>query len=249
MCLIAWDWQPGSDQPLLLLANRDEFYARPAQPLHWWDGGQVLAGRDITGGGTWLGVTRSGRMAALTNYRDPTDFRPDAPSRGAVVADFLQGNADAPDYAQAVAARAGNFNPFNLLLFDGVKMVGLESRHSRTLQLMPGIGAVSNADFHTGWPKLCKLRSGLEAFQMQTPPKDDAALWALLGDDSVAPDEQLPSTGIPLPRERALSSAFIRTPDYGTRASTLLRLSSSGSTMEERSFDGRGRLETVRFSL
>jgi len=249
MCLIAWDWQPGSNQPLLLLANRDEFYARPAQPLHWWEGGEVLAGRDVTGGGTWLGATRSGRVAALTNHRDPTDLRPDAPSRGGLVAEFLQGNADAADYAQEVSTRAGSFNPFNLLLFDGVKMVGLESRHTRTLQLMPGIGAVSNADFHTPWPKLCKLRSGLEALQQQGPAGDDGPLWELLEDDTVAADDQLPRTGIPLPRERALSAAFIRTPDYGTRASTLLRFSSRGSVMEERSFDSRGRRETVRFSL
>jgi uncharacterized protein with NRDE domain len=249
MCLIAWDWQPGSVQPLLLLANRDEFYARPAQALHWWKDSPVLAGKDLTGGGTWLGITRCGHLAALTNYRDPAGFRAEAPSRGSLVADFLQGTASAADYLQSVLNVVDAFNPFNLLVYDGNQLLGLESRNKRVVPLGPGIGAVSNADFHTPWPKAIKLRAGLEHLQRQPLAPTDAALWDLLRDDQVAPDVQLPRTGIALPRERALSAAFIRTPDYGTRASTLLRISVKGTTMEEQTFDRKGQTGTTQFKL
>jgi uncharacterized protein with NRDE domain len=250
MCLIAWSWQPGTAQPLLLLANRDEFYARPSQAMHWWNGGQVLAGRDLAGGGTWLGVSRSGRVAALTNYRDPANFRADAPSRGALVANFLQGTLSAANYVDSILPTVGRYNGFNLLVFDGIQLLGLESRHARMLELGAGIGAVSNADFFSPWPKLEKLRTGLAQAVEGTPPDQDHALWDLLCDAEAAPDELLPQTGIPLERERALSTAFIATPDYGTRASTLLKIHAGGISVEERRFEAAGRLAgTSRFSL
>ena len=163
MCLIAWNWQPGSATPLLLVANRDEFYARPTRPLHWWEGGQVLAGKDLQAGGTWLGVSRGGRLAALTNYRLPNYDTTPKPSRGALVADFLQGDQDAAGYLAALAPHASNYNPFNLLLFDGRRLMGFESRKQRIVTMVPGLGAVSNADFGTPWQKLLKLQQGLQA--------------------------------------------------------------------------------------
>lgn len=250
MCLIAWNWQPGTAQPLLLLANRDEFYARPSQAMHWWNGGQVLAGRDLTGGGTWLGVSRSGRVAALTNYRDPANFQADAPSRGALVANFLQGSLSAKNYLQSILPSVASYNGFNLLVFDGTQLLGLESRHPRMLELGAGVGAVSNADFLSPWPKLEKLRTGLAWAVQRMPPSQDAALWDLLRDAETAPDDQLPQTGIPLERERALSTAFIATPDYGTRASTLLRVHSDGIDVEERRFEALGRSAGIsRFKM
>ncbi|HPW82765.1 MAG TPA: NRDE family protein, partial [Rhodoferax sp.] len=123
MCLIAWSWQPASATPLLLLSNRDEFYHRPALPLHWWEpapgGVEILAGRDLQAGGTWLGVSRSGRLAAITNYRTPVPARDNTPSRGELVAGFLQGSQSAMEYLQALSDRAQDYNPFNLLVFDG----------------------------------------------------------------------------------------------------------------------------------
>ena len=106
MCLIAWHWQPGSDTPLRLLANRDEFYARPTLPLHWWDNGLVLAGKDLQGGGTWLGVSRTGRLAALTNYRTALPQRLNTPSRGELVANFLTSHLSAADYLQQIFRRS-----------------------------------------------------------------------------------------------------------------------------------------------
>jgi uncharacterized protein with NRDE domain len=249
VCLITWNWQPGSIQPLLLIANRDEYYSRPTLAMHWWDEGEVLAGRDLTGGGTWLGVTRSGRMAALTNYRDPDNFRADAPSRGALVADFLTGAQSAPEYLHCVCAADKDYNAFNLLVFDGAHLMGLESRRSRVFALEAGFGGVSNADFGSPWPKLEKMRAGLERAGELPSESQEPWLWDLLRDDQKAPDDQLPHTGVPLKRERDLSSAFIVTPDYGTRASTLLRMRSQGFRIEERRYDPAGQIGTSRFTL
>jgi uncharacterized protein with NRDE domain len=249
MCLISWNWQPGTAEPLLLIANRDEYYARPTLAMHWWNYGEVLAGKDLTGGGTWLGVGRHGRMAALTNYRDPDHFRADAPSRGTLVADFLTGVITAPEYLRAVCAAAAHYNAFNLLVFDGAQLMGLESRHSRVFALEPGISGVSNADFFSPWPKLNNMCDGLARAHKLPDDSQESCLWSLLGDSCKAADEQLPVTGIPLERERELSSAFIATADYGTRASTLLRLRSQGLQIEERSYDHTGLTGTARFTL
>ena len=248
MCLIAWDWEPGACASLTLAANRDEFYNRPTQELHWWDGDAVLAGRDLIGGGTWLGVTRSGRMAALTNFRDPQNFRADASSRGKLVADYLLGTHTAADYLHAVLPSVQNYNAFNLLVWDGTVLMGLESRHQHCFELAPGIGAVSNADFQTPWPKVERLRSGMAQSHELALPAKEQALWTLLADEHIAPDEQLPKTGIALERERLLSPAFIRTPGYGTRASTLVHIDCAGLWMKERRFDEQGLTGTSAFT-
>jgi uncharacterized protein with NRDE domain len=221
MCLIAWNWQPDSDTPLLLIGNRDEFYARPTQTLHWWDSGHILAGRDLQAGGTWLGVNRKGQLAALTNYRSPP--MPGAPSRGELVAEFLNGSASAADYLALLAARCADYAPFNLLVYDGQCLMGLESRAAKVLTMSPGVGAVSNADFQTPWPKLALLKNGLtQAVNMHTT--SHAVLTGLLHHAIPAADADLPRTGLPLERERALSSAFIATPDYGTRTCSVVRI-------------------------
>lgn len=230
MCLIAFRWQPDSEAPLLVAANRDEFYARPAAPLDWWPGGRILAGRDLQAGGSWMGVTRDGRFAALTNYRDPREIKPGAPSRGALVAGFLAATTGAADYLAGLRPAAA-YNGFNLLLYDGRELLGYESRADRVLRFEAGVHAVSNAAFDTPWPKVEALKAGLAA-----RADDDAALFALLADPAIAPDERLPATGVPLEWERALSAAMIRTPDYGTRASTVLRLGRRTASMIELSY-------------
>ncbi len=248
MCLIAWNWQPGSDCPLLLVANRDEFYARPSAALHAWADAPIVAGRDLQAGGTWLGISRSRRMAALTNYRHPAMMRSDAPSRGELVSGFLQGDANAADYLSQLKARAGQYNPFNLLVFDGIHLMGLQSRDARLLCFAPGVGAVSNADFHTPWPKLGQLTSGLQSLLSHGPATDEQLL-ALLHDSSPATDAELPSTGIPLALERVLSATFIATPDYGTRACSVLRYTKHQIDFSEHSFDAQGAAGSVTLSL
>lgn len=243
MCLIAWNWLPDNATPLLLLANRDEFYARDALPLHWWDrapnGAEVLAGRDLQGGGTWLGLSRNGRLAALTNYRAPAAMRTDTPSRGELVANFLQSDLDAPAYLRQLARRAGDYNPFNLLVYDGHRLLGLESRGARVLALPPGLGAVSNADFHTPWPKLVQLRTRLRD-QVERKATDTPSLLPLLQDRTMADDDALPRTGVPLALERVLSATFIATPDYGTRASSVIAIHQDHAEFTEQSFGPRG---------
>ena len=237
MCLIAWNWQPG--QGLLLLANRDEFYARPTQPLHRWPDAPVLAGKDLQGGGTWLGLGRGGRMAALTNVRDPRQFRADAPTRGALVADFLRGDMSAQTYLEEVGAQAAAFNPFNLLLFDGESLLGFESQGVQTRAFAAGVNGVSNARFNTPWPKLQRLTQALG--QHGIPPVvEPQALLPLLTDAQTASDAQLPDTGVPLETERALSAAFIRMPGYGTRACSIVHIQGQQTHIWEQEFDENG---------
>jgi len=241
MCLIAWNWQPDSDTPLLLLGNRDEFYARPTQALHWWDGGKVLAGKDLEAGGTWLGVGPCGRLAALTNYRLPAvDPRP-KPSRGALTTGFLQGNMDARSYLDALAAQADQYNPFNLLLWDGHALLGLESRHKRVLTLEPGIGAVSNADFGTPWPKLQRLTTGLHQCCVDGRTSVDDLL-PLLQDPQQAQEDALPRTGVSLELERTLSATFVASPSYGTRASSIVLFRRERTYFFEQSYGEHGKL-------
>jgi uncharacterized protein with NRDE domain len=239
MCLIAWNWQPQSTTPLVLIANRDEFYARAALPLHWWESAPILAGKDLQAGGTWLGLSRSGRLAALTNYRSATPPRSNTPSRGELVADFLKSDGDAAQFLQTLAPRAGAYNPFNLLVFDGTQLLGLESRNAQVITMLPGIGAVSNADFQTPWPKLTQLTARLHA-SVNAGETDTQNLLTLLHDRSMPADAALPHTGVPLALERALSPAFITTPSYGTRACSVVTLGRAHAEFVEQSFDASG---------
>jgi uncharacterized protein with NRDE domain len=245
MCLIAWNWQPQSETPLLLLANRDEFYARPTLPLHWWDDDLVLAGRDIQASGTWLGVSRSGRLAALTNYRLPVNDPGTKPSRGTLVAEFLQGNQDAPSYLTALAAHAPDYNPFNLIVFDGLHFMALESRNRRVLAIAPGIGAVSNADLNTPWPKLVQLKAGLHA-QCLVGRTEACDLLPLLQDTALAADSELPHTGVALELERMLSAAFVHSAHYGTRACSVVTVQRKKVLFFEETHSERGMLSAAQ---
>ena len=247
MCLITLNWQPGTQQPLLVAANRDEFYAREALELHRWPGRGILAGQDLQAGGTWLGLgvgkdSNRIRMAALTNYRDVVGHKIDAASRGQITASFLDSTLSAKSYLETLSEHTALYNPFNLILFDGQDLMGFESRHARMFALPAGITSVSNADFNTPWPKLENLRT---SFERTLAAGDDQValqdhLFKLLSDDRIAPDAALPKTGIPLDRERVLSAAFIRTPDYGTRASSVIEVKHQLARFTERCFDASG---------
>lgn len=240
MCLIVVGWHAHPDYPLIVAANRDEFFARPSAPAHWWtDLPQLLAGRDLEAGGTWMGVTRSGRFAALTNYRDPSARRPDAPSRGVLVRDALLSGADAVTTLRDIAQRAGDYAGFNLFVGDGRTLAILESTRSRVTPLKPGIYGLSNHLLDTPWPKVALARKRFAEAIRALP--DESALLALLRDDTPAGDVHLPDTGISLEWERWLSPAFIRAPGYGTRASTLALLQNDGTTrLREWSWDDAG---------
>lgn len=245
MCLIAWNWQPDSATPLLLLANRDEFYNRAALALHWWQDGQVLAGRDLQAGGTWLGVSRNGRLAALTNYRLPVVETTPRPSRGALVLNFLQGEMDAKDYLEALVLQCEDYNPFNLLVFDGRQLLGLESRKRCVVALQPGIGAVSNADFDTPWPKLVRLKEGLRQHNLQGHASAQDLL-PLLQDRTLAADQDLPHTGVALELERMLSASWIASTHYGTRASSVVTVGRQQLSFFEQSYGPQGPLAATQ---
>jgi len=248
MCLIAWNWQPHSRMPLVLVANRDEFYARPALAMHWWPGEQVLAGKDLQAGGTWLGLSRNGRLAALTNYRSRNGLRACAPSRGTLVAAFLNRADSAMAFIQDLQLSGVYYNPFNLLLFDGATLMGFESSSATTVRFQAGPGAVSNARFGTPWPKLLRLQEGLTS-AIDTGNANDAALWSLLQDCTPAPDHLLPSTGISLEQERTLSAPFTASDGYGTRASSIVRISANGASALETSYSPTGSVGQVAYAF
>lgn len=229
MCLIVLAWQAHPDYRLVVAANRDEFRARPSSPAHWWtDVPNILAGRDLEAGGTWMGITRQGRFAALTNYRDPAGHRPGAPSRGTLVRDCLSGRADTEPALRELATVSGQYVGFNLFLSDGRTLGIHESTTAAVRKLEPGIYGLSNHVLDTDWPKLKRARSRFAA-ALKTLP-DTGPVLELLRDRTPAPDQELPSTGVSLEWERMLSPVFIDRPDYGTRCSSLILVGHDGHT-------------------
>ena len=238
MCLIVFAWRPGHALPLLLAANRDEFYARPSLALgHWDDQPGVYAGRDLQAGGTWLGLGPDGRFAALTNLRDPRQPL-GARSRGELPAGYLTSGLAPGEFLAQLAPQASEFSGFNLLLGNDRELWHYNPRSAAPRPLCAGVYGVSNADLDSPWPKLLRARHGL---QQALPAGDDEALFALLADPQRAVDSELPETGVGLEIERLLSSVFIASPGYGTRASTLVKVHADGSRqIRERRFGPDG---------
>jgi uncharacterized protein with NRDE domain len=223
MCLVLVAWHGNAKYPCVIAANRDELHLRPTAAAHWWPTRPpILAGQDLLAGGTWLGITRTGRFAALTNYRDPEQRRDAAPSRGELVTSVLLSTDDVARSLEMLREVGGRYNGFNLLFSDGERLAIYESMRGVGRELQAGIYGLSNHLLDTPWPKVAtaKSRLAIALADLDTP---DAAL-ALLRDDQPAADDQLPSTGIAPQWERLLSSAFIRAGDYGTRCSTLIRI-------------------------
>ena len=236
MCLILVAWKVQPDYPLIVTANRDEFFARPTQTASFWpDAPEVFGGRDLEAGGSWLGISRSGRFAALTNYRQGDKPDGEAPSRGALVADFLVGDADAPDYGAALTSRAERYRGFNLLLSDGRNLSYCSNRGAGSICLAPGIYGLSNHLLDTPWPKLSAAKSAFSAALGGLPA--DEPFFKLLADREIVADPNLPDTGVAREWERVLSAVFVASPLYGTRASTLVTMHRNGNVrFIERSF-------------
>lgn len=220
MCLILFAYRPGADFPLILIANRDEYYARPTRDAHWWDDAKIFAGRDLEAGGTWLGVNRQGRFAAVTNVREAGAMSPGRRSRGELTRNFLVGAQNAQDYLDEVATRAQDYSGFNLLLGDLDALWFYSNREDGPRRIDPGVHGISNGRFDEPWPKLSAGKAELEASLAEAPSAE--RLMRILTDYAIANDDSLPQTGVPLEFERLLSSRFIRSPDYGTRACSLL---------------------------
>jgi uncharacterized protein with NRDE domain len=230
MCLILFAYKQHTDYRLVLAANRDEFYDRPTAALHLWeDYPQVLAGRDLEQLGTWMGITRNGRFAAITNYREVITPIANAPSRGNLVADFLTGTASPERYLRHVLAKADQYNGFNLILGDTQTLYYFGNRDGRIRMLEPGFYGLSNRLLDTDWPKVragkTQLAAALRPNDGEPSRIDFQPLMALLQNQDSVPDHRLPRTGVGIEKERMLAPAFITSPGYGTRSSSVLLVS------------------------
>jgi uncharacterized protein with NRDE domain len=241
MCLIAFAWRAHPRYELVLAANRDEFHNRPAAAAQFWpEAPQLLAGRDLSQGGTWCGITRTGRVAAVTNYRDPSRAEPGKRSRGHLVRDYLLGPKDAEAAAEEMERQKGAYSEFNLLLGDVQGLWYVGSRALGPQRITPGVHGISNGAFDLAWPKVRHACAGLERVLRQDDI-DPGQLFEVLGSRRIAPDSELPDTGVGLQLERFLSAPFIVSAEYGTRASTVLLVDRSGDVrFVERRYDAAG---------
>lgn len=244
MCIAYLSLGVNPDWPLLIAANRDEFHERPALPARPWpEAPQMIAGRDLSAGGTWLGFTLDQRWALLTNFRDPASHRDEVESRGRLVCDFLQGEASCEEYTTFIHSKARQYNGFNLIVGEGTAAwyVGNHKASKGPTRLEPGRYALSNHALDTPWPKVERLRNQLDARMPSKAELELGPIYEVLRDGERAEDHALPSTGIPLETERLLSSIFIVSPHYGTRCSTIIALDGQGrGVFSETSYDASG---------
>lgn len=270
MCLILTSWQSHPEYPLVVLANRDEFYERATDPMHWWDDHpHILAGRDradVKGqSGTWMGISKTGRFAAITNVRAPSEKNPDAQTRGEITAKFLK-SADNPETFIDVHGHTFNrYNGFNLLATDlsdkdpvlawlsNRVLMGKSFRPRKVMhpqKLNPGIYGLSNGMLDTPWPKVQhRVGAFAQLLAMDTGEfKRSEHYLRAMEDMTQAPDDYLPQTGVSYEWEKALSSAFIRTPNYGTRSTSLIRIRKDGRyEVIEKLFNAEKELDTQVF--
>ncbi len=251
MCLIVFAYNAHPSYQLILAANRDEFYERPSSPADFWeDAPQILAGKDLKEGGTWLGITREGKFAAITNYRDPAAFKINAQSRGKLVRNFLCGNQSANKYLENISQQSDKYNGYNLILRDNEGLYIFSNRGEKQ-KLGAGIYGLSNHLLDTPWPKILRAKKKLKVTLKEKGAALEDALFAILSSSHVAPDDKLPATGVGREWERLLSPIFIKSPGYGTRSSTILLLGKNKRVkFVEKVFDEKSELWlTSRFSF
>jgi len=234
MCLIVFAYRAHPRYSLVVVANRDEFFQRPSAAAHWWeDNADVYGGRDLERGGTWLGLSASGRLAAVTNYRDGHRNPVGKRSRGALTRDFLTQSLGAENYLQKIQPQAAEYGGFNLLMGDASGLYYMSGETGQYIALSPGVYGLSNASLDTPWPKVVESK--------QAPSLAAESLAAILHDATEAPDDALPDTGISDAWEKKLSARFIRMEGYGTRSTAVLLQQSSGETaFFEQTFEEEG---------
>lgn len=245
MCLIVFSWHAHPVYRFILAANRDEYYARPARDAHWWpDRQDVLAGRDLQAGGTWLGVSRKGRFATVTNYHEMQRSTGRLRSRGEIVSSFIGGDASANEFVSSI--EGSSYAGYSLLAADRLQIVYSSNRSGEPSVLDPGVYGLSNADLDTAWPKLIRSRDALKRL-VDDNTVDETSLMRLLADRTPAPLDEIDNSQLPFPLARALSAPFIISGEYGTRCSTSL-LWSYDDDVEfcERNFDSSGELVGIR---
>lgn len=238
MCLIFIALNQHPVFKTIVATNRDEFYNRRTKAADFWEEHpEILGGRDLEAGGTWLGMTKEGKLSMVTNFRDPKNINPKAPSRGHLVSDYLAGEIEPDKYLKHLAPRASAYNGFNLITGTTEKLWYLSNYSPEIKLLTNGVYGLSNHLLDTPWPKVVKGRKKMEAVLRQSAITPQI-LFDVLYDDVVAPDELLPETGVGLERERILSSMFIKSPGYGTRCSTVILIDHQDQVrFEERVYD------------
>ncbi len=255
MCLILFSYKIHPNYPLILAANRDEFYERPTAPLDFWDTYPgVLAGRDLKANGTWLGVTKTGRIAAITNYREGGDPIEKAPSRGDLILNYLTTDSDPSQYLNEVRKIGHTYNGFNLIAGDANGLFYISNRANRIQKLKPGLYGISNHLLNTSWPKVKNGTVRLQGVLNGKEKLDPEKIFEILSDRSIPADDELPNTGVGLQWERILSPLFITSSNYGTRSSSIVLMSASGRvTVMERTFlkteDGIKKGATRKYSF
>lgn len=238
MCLVVWALAAHPQYRLIVAANRDEFYARPTEVSKWWaDHNNLLAGRDLQGGGTWMGVTRGGRFAVITNFREPSSEKKRATTRGRLVEQFLR-SEEAPDkYVQAVVSQGESYNGFNLIVADPSRMAYVTNTQPGWSWVEPGIYGLSNHRLDTPWPKVARAKKRFSEILRSNEPDTDA-IMDMMSDRETAPDKDMPVTGVGIEWERKLSPVFIQMPHYGTRTTTIFMEDHTGRcTWIERTWD------------
>ncbi len=243
MCILFIAVNQHPDYPVVIAANRDEFYGRPTQTSHFWDDyPDILAGRDLQSGGTWMGLNRQGYIAALTNFRDPKMNNPEAPSRGHLVSDFLK--RPSTNYADSLVSTRSHYNGYNLLYGKWSELAVYNNVENTHNKLGSGVYGLSNANLDTPWPKLTSGVDALSKYLNGHKKIEMDGLFRILADRSLAAEQDLPDTGISKAWEKALSSIFIHLETYGTRSSTLLLIDRNESaTWCERTFSNDGQME------
>ncbi len=231
MCLLFVSYHSTPGYRLVVAANRDEFLDRPTAPLNYLDAEQmILAGQDLEGGGTWLGITRNGRLGAITNYREPSRQLLNSPTRGEILLNYFKGNSGAGRFLEKLALKADQYNGFNLVLGDCEELYYYSNRTLKKPQLLqPGFYGLSNHLLETPWPKVTRGKELLAPHMVKTETIKPEKLMDLLGDTWRPHDSKLPDTGVPLEWERLLSSIFIDSPGYGTRSTAVITFSESGT--------------------
>lgn len=237
MCLIVFSYKNHPRFDLIFAANRDEFYQRPTRAARFWDDHpDVLAGKDLAAGGTWLGINRSGRFAALTNYRDPSIVKEDPPSRGQIVLDYLQQNTEPYSFLEKLDKQSSKYMGFNILTGSPDNLLHYSNQEQKINTVEPGVHGLSNHLLDTPWPKVQQSKKDLnKLIESNTVTKE--ALFDILKNDQPAPENKLPETGIPKELEKQVSPIYIKGEQYGTRSSTILLIDKEGNAFfEERRF-------------
>jgi len=247
MCLLLIALHAHPEYRLIIAANRDEFYDRPAAPAHFWkEAPSLLAGKDLRGGGAWLGITKKGRVAALTNVRNPSLFKDGAPTRGKLVSSFLKEDESPPDYLNKIDRNGRDFNGFNLIAGDVAHLWWYSNRSDKVVAVPSGVHGLSNHFLDTPWPKVTFGKRGLSKLLSNEEDPSPLLFFDLLSDRTCPFDGDLPDTGVGLEWERILSPVFIKSPTYGTRCSTVITIDNRGGvTFLEKTFYPKNEVPTL----